>query len=59
MENIKTEVKGSLLTITVDMKAKGRESASGKSMVIATTSGFTAVGSDGVKFGLNVIKAKS
>lgn len=59
MENILTEVKANKLIITVDLKVKGRESKSGKSMLLASTSGFTTVaGTDGVKIGLNVIGPK-
>ena len=58
-ENIKTEVKGSQLIITVDLKAKGRDSKSGKTLVIATTGGFAQSGAAGVRFGLNVIRAKA
>jgi len=39
MENIKTEVKGDKLTITIDLKARLGESRSGKSMLIAKTGG--------------------
>ena len=51
------EMKGTTLTITVDcspsvLKA-APSSASGKSRIVATTSGFSTVGP--VKVGLNVI----
>ena len=57
MRNIKAEVKSGKLTIVVDLSEKGQPSASGKTMVVATTSGFASIG-DGFKYGLNVIKAK-
>lgn len=59
MENIKADVKGKTLTLTVDLSAKGRPSASGKTTVVATTGGFVSIeGGLGVKFGLNVIRGK-
>lgn len=55
MVNIKTSVKGDVLTITVNLKERHGQSASGKSETIASTSGNQLIeGTDGVKFGLNV-----
>ncbi len=56
MENIKTEIKGNRLIILVDLSTEGHPSASGKSKVLATTSGFAESGVPGIRFGLNVIK---
>ena len=54
MKNIKTEVKGNTLTITIDLKGKQWASASGKTSMIASTEGNTTVdGTDGMKLGLN------
>ncbi|HZO54916.1 MAG TPA: hypothetical protein VFB63_19570 [Bryobacteraceae bacterium] len=57
MQNVKTEVKGNTLTITVDLSARLGPSKSGKSDLIATTSGNASVNAPGVgavKIGLNV-----
>lgn len=56
--NYTTEVKGKKLIITVDLEGPTKPSTSGKSDIIATTSGFSEV-APGVKLGLNVIKAKA
>ncbi len=57
MNNVKTELKGKLLVITIDTSAEGKLSASGKSHVIASTGGFADSGVEGVRFGLNVIRS--
>jgi hypothetical protein len=57
MTNIKAEVKGNVLTLTIDLKAKGSPSKSGKSQVIATTSGNAAVAGTEFKLGLNLYKS--
>jgi hypothetical protein len=53
--NVKGEVKGDLLILTIDISAKAKEAAqpskSGKTKVLATTSGFTGFGD--VKVSLN------
>ena len=58
MENCKIAIdsKG-IMTITVDTKAKGTTSATGKSQVIASTKGNQSVTPDGLKVGLNVYRA--
>lgn len=57
MQNVKMEVKGNVLTITVDLSKTYGNSKSGKSVVIATTGGNAdAPGGNGVKVGLNVYK---
>lgn len=48
------EIKGDKLIITVDLTAPGTPSASGKSLVIATTRGNVQIG--GVTVGLNVYR---
>ena len=53
--NVKYEVKGKVLTITVDLAKDFGPSKSGKSTIIATTGGNTAI-EGGVFFGLNVYK---
>ena len=56
MTNVKTEVKGDLLILTIDVSAatlaKAAPSKSGKTKVVASTHGFTNIGSVGVS--LNV-----
>ncbi len=53
--NVKGEIKGDLLVITVDISKAAREAAqpskSGKTKILATTSGFTGFGD--VKVSLN------
>lgn len=61
MKNVQIEVKGNKLTITCDLNEKGEKSASGKSLVIASTQGNQSVGTgkggEVVKVGLNVYKS--
>jgi len=56
MRNIETKVEKNKLIITVDLKAAGSLSKSGKSEVIATTEGNQAVEGTDVKIGLNVYR---
>lgn len=59
-KNVKFEVdaKKKTLTITVDLTKEFGKSKSGKSVVIGSTEGNTAVeGTDGVKVGLNVYRS--
>jgi len=53
--NVKGEIKGDTLVLTIDISAKAKEQAqpskSGKTKVLATTSGFTGFGD--VKVSLN------
>jgi predicted acyl esterase len=57
-ENVKAEVKGKTLTITVDLGRDLGPSKSGKTNMIATTKGNMEVpGTDGVKIGLNVYRS--
>ena len=52
MVNIEHKIVGKTLTITIDLSKKGAASKSGKSIIIATTSGNADLG-NGVKLGLN------
>jgi hypothetical protein len=52
--NVQAEVKDGKLTLTIDLSVEGQPSASGKTKVLATTSGFVNVG--GVLVGLNVCR---
>ncbi len=53
MKNVKHEVKGDKLILTVDLKAKTSPSASGKTQVIATTQGNQQLAPN-IHVGLNV-----
>ena len=52
MQNVKTVVKNNKLLITIDLKAKKTKSASGKTLIIASTKGNKDIG-DGVVLGIN------
>lgn len=52
MQNVKTAIKDGKLLITINLKAKTTKSASGKTMIIASTKGNKDVG-DGVILGIN------
>ena len=54
--NVQMAVNGNVLTITVRLDAPTVPSKSGKTEVIATTSGFTAAPIAGVIVGLNVCR---
>jgi len=60
MKNIEANVEGNILTVKVDLTKEFGPSASGKTIIIATTEGNQSVpGSDLVKMGINVYKKKS
>jgi len=54
VKNVSMKVEKDILTITVKLKERHGVSSSGKTDIIATTSGNADVGVDGIKFGLNV-----
>jgi hypothetical protein len=56
MLNVKHEVKGNTLTITVDLSKEHGPSSSGKTIIVASTQGNAQTGKPGVQFGLNVFK---
>lgn len=57
MENVKFQVQGDNLVIVVDLSQELGESASGKSVIIATTAGNVSVpGWEDIKVGLNVYR---
>ena len=59
MKNIETTVEHGKLTITVDLTKDLGPSASGKSIIIATTEGNVDVpGAPDVKIGLNIYRKK-
>ena len=57
MQNVEFQVQGNLLVITVDLAQELGVSASGKSIIIASTGGNVSVpGYEDVKVGLNVYR---
>ena len=57
MQNVKFQVEGDQLVIVVDLSQQVGESASGKSVIIATTGGNVVVpGCEELKIGLNVYR---
>ena len=57
MKNIEMSVKAGKLTMVIDLNKDHGKSASGKSTIIATTSGNVEIeGAPGVKMGLNIYK---
>ena len=57
MQNVEFQVEGDQLVIVVDLSQELGESASGKSVIIATTGGNVAVpGCEDIKVGLNVYR---
>jgi ABC-type hemin transport system ATPase subunit len=55
MQNVTYTVEGQKLVITVDLSQRLGPSASGKTTLVASTSGnATLPGASGIKFGLNV-----
>ena len=55
MQNVKYEIKGNILTIKVKLDAKTKPSASGKTLIIASSKGNKDIGG-GVTMGLNIYK---
>ena len=55
MQNVKTEVKGNILTIKIKLDAKTKPSASGKTLIIASTKGNKDIG-NGISLGVNCYK---
>ena len=59
MKNIEMTVEGNILTIKVDLTKEFGPSASGKTIIIATTEGNISIpGHEENKIGLNVYKKK-
>ena len=54
MQNIKCTVKSNKLLITIDLAKKGKKSASGKTMVIASTRGNKVIEGTDFTLGLNL-----
>ena len=59
MKNVEMSVEGKILTIKVDLSKEFGPSASGKTIIIASTEGnVTITEHEGVKVGLNVYRKK-
>ena len=56
--NIKGEVKGNILHLEIDLSQEHGPSASGKTTIVATTSGNKPVGNTDVIIGLNAYKKR-
>jgi protein involved in polysaccharide export with SLBB domain len=57
MKNCEMKLTGDILTITVDLSKEFGKSASGKSVIIASTEGNVSIPEkDDIKIGLNVYK---
>lgn len=59
MKNVEMKLEGDILTIKVDVTKEFGPSASGKTIIIATTEGNISIPEkDDVKIGLNVYRKK-
>ena len=58
MKNVEMKIDGDILTITVDLSKEFGPSASGKTIIIASTEGNVAVPNRDEKVGLNVYRKK-
>jgi len=59
LANVEMSVNGDKLTIVVDLGKEGKESSTGKSIIIASTEGNMPVpGRENIKVGLNVFRKK-
>ena len=59
MKNVEIKVEGNILTIKVDLNKEFGPSASGKTIIIASTEGNVSVPDRDEKIGLNVYRKKS
>ena len=59
MKNVEIKVEGNILTIKVDLTKEFGPSASGKTIIIASTEGNVSVPDRDEKIGLNVYRKKS
>ena len=57
MENCKVTIKGTKLTIEVELNVEGTPSSSGKSQVLASTHGNARIEGSDIIVGLNVYKS--
>ncbi|MFO0775322.1 MAG: hypothetical protein U0172_11730 [Nitrospiraceae bacterium] len=58
MKNVEMSVQGTMLTIKVDLSKEFGPSASGKTIIIASTEGNVTIPDRQEKIGLNVYKKK-
>jgi len=59
MKNVEMTLEGNTLTIKVDLSREFGPSASGKTIIIATTEGNVSIpGSEDKKIGLNIYRKK-
>lgn len=58
MKNVELRVEGTMLTITVDLSKEFGPSASGKTIIIASTEGNVTIPNRNEKIGLNVYRKK-
>ena len=58
MKNVEMEITGDILTIKVDLSKEFGPSASGKTIIIASTEGNQSVPGRDEKIGLNIYKKK-
>jgi hypothetical protein len=58
MKNVQMTVAGNILTITVDLTKEFGPSASGKTIIVASTEGNITVPERDEKIGLNVYRRK-
>jgi hypothetical protein len=58
MKNVEMNVNGDILTITVDLSKEFGPSASGKTIILASTEGNVTVPERETKIGLNVYRKK-
>ena len=58
MKNVQMEVEGNILTIKVDLSKEFGPSASGKTIIVASTEGNVSVPDRDEKVGLNVYRKK-
>ena len=56
MQNIKCTVKGNKLLITINLEAKTKKSASGKTLIVASSRGNKPIEGTDMIMGLNIYK---
>ncbi len=58
MHNVKIERQGHMLVLTIDTRAHGRPSVTGKSDIVASTEGNVEVPGTNMKLGLNIFRPR-
>ena len=59
MKNIAIELKGNIVTITLDISQTYGKSSSGKSIIVASTEGNVTIPGTDVKLGLNAYQKEA